>query len=379
MKKLAGRLRILGLLLALCLLAGIRITGAFAATSTEARIAVANANTVGVISGGVDGTYIRIASDFSAVLDSGDQLRVLTIVGKGSLQNIADLLYLKGIDIGIVQSDVLAYAKQNQLYPGLEKSVQYICKLYDEEVHILAARDIATLQDLAGKKVNVDGRGSGTAMTTSVLFQGLGIKVDPTYDDDQSALEKLKRGEISALVYVTGKPARLFTGISADSGLHFLSVPLNQGLVETYLPAELDHAAYPSLVPDDKPVSTIAVGSVLAVFGWPPHTDRYARVTRFIDAFFANFQQFLHPPRHPKWREVNLAAEVPGWTRFAPAQAALDRLPPIATSSEAQRVEFTTFLSQANVAPARMTQAQEQTLFQQFLDWQRQRNRSASR
>src|SRR5262249_59014334 len=25
------------------------------------------------------------------------------------------------------------------------------------------------------------------------------------------------------------------------------------------------------------------------------------------------------PSRHPKWREVNLSAEMPGWTRFKPA------------------------------------------------------------
>ncbi len=122
----------------------------------------ANAGTVGVISGGVDGTYIRIANDLAAVLDDGDRLRVLPVVGKGSLQNITDILLLRGIDIGIVQSDVLAYARRKQLNPGIDKSIQYITKLYDEEVHILARPEIAKLEDLADKKVNVDVRGSGT-------------------------------------------------------------------------------------------------------------------------------------------------------------------------------------------------------------------------
>jgi hypothetical protein len=78
----------------------------------------ANAGTVGVVSGGVDGTYVRIAADLSAVLDDGDRLRVLTLLGKGSLQNMADIIYLKGIDIGIVQSDVLAYAKRQHVFPA---------------------------------------------------------------------------------------------------------------------------------------------------------------------------------------------------------------------------------------------------------------------
>lgn len=364
-----------GLALALVLLAPVASRAANPLDPTAAEVARVNADTVGVISGGVDGTYIRIATDLSSTLDDGDQLRVLAVVGKGSLQNVSDILYLRGIDIGLVQSDVLAYAKINHLYPGLEKSIQYISKLYDEEVHVLARPEINAIGDLAGKKVNVDVRGSGTAMTSSVLFQGLGITVDPTYDNQQTALEKLKNGEIAALVYVTGKPAKLFSGLSADSGLHFLSVPFAEPLADTYLPAELDHDAYPSLVAG-KPVDTIAVGSVMAVFAWSPRTDRYGRVSRFVDAFFSKFQQFLKPPHHPKWHEVNLAAQVPGWVRFAPAKAALDRMPSMATASSAQQGEFNTFLSQSNIAPNGLTEAQQQALFQRFLEWQQRQHAS---
>ncbi|HJS85716.1 MAG TPA: TAXI family TRAP transporter solute-binding subunit [Acetobacteraceae bacterium] len=364
-----------GLALAFVLLVPAASWAANPLDPTAAEVAKVNANTVEVISGGVDGTYIRIASDLSSVLDDGDQLRVLAVVGKGSLQNVSDVLYLRGIDIGLVQSDVLAYAKLNHLYPGLEKSLQYISKLYDEEIHVLARPEINAIEDLAGKKVNVDVRGSGTAMTSAVLFQSLNIAAEPTYDNQQTALEKLKNGDIAALVYVTGKPAKLFSGLSADSGLHFLSVPFAERLADTYLPAELDHGAYPALVAD-KPVDTIAVGSVMAVFAWPPGSERFRRVSRFVDAFFSKFQQFLQPPHHPKWHEVNLAAQVPGWTRFAPAKAALDRLPSIATASSAQQAEFNTFLSQSNIAPTGLTEAQQQALFRNFLDWQ-QRQRAS--
>ena len=60
-----------------------------------------NRGTVGIISGGVAGTYVRVASDLANVLDKGDDLRVLAVLGKGSVQNIDDLLYLRGIDIAI--------------------------------------------------------------------------------------------------------------------------------------------------------------------------------------------------------------------------------------------------------------------------------------
>ena len=135
----------------------------------------ANAGTVGIISGGPDGTYVRIAADLAAVLDDGDALRVLPILGKGSLQNLADILVLRGVDIGIVQSDVLAFARRERLLPGVDSLIQYIAKLYDEEVHVLARAEIARIEDLAGRPVNVDVRGSGTAMTAALLFDALGL------------------------------------------------------------------------------------------------------------------------------------------------------------------------------------------------------------
>lgn len=294
----------------------------------NALTARANAGTVGVISGGVDGTYIRIAADLASVLDDGDALRVLPIVGKGSLQNLQDILALRGVDVGIVQSDVLAFARRQRLLPGLDSLIQYIAKLYDEEIHVLAGRGVERLEDLAGQAVNIDLRGSGTAMTASLLFEGLGIAIRPAHDTQDVALAKLRRGEIAALVYVAGKPARLFTGVEPGAGLRFLPVPMTPALLETYLPSALTRADYPALVPEDAPeVETIAVGAVLAVYAWAPGTERHRKVARFVEALQARFPEFLRPPRHPKWREVNLAAQVPGWVRFdaAAAQATAPR------------------------------------------------------
>jgi TRAP transporter TAXI family solute receptor len=290
--------------------------------SLNALSARANAGTVGVISGGVDGTYIRIAADLASVLDDGENLRVLPIIGKGSLQNLSDILVLRGIDIGIVQSDVLAYARRERLLPGVDTLIQYIAKLYDEEVHVLARSGIERLQDLEGKVVNIDLRGSGTAMTASLLFDGLGINIRPGHDTQDVALEKLRRGEIAALVYVAGKPARLFAGLPQDSGLRFLSVPMTDALLETYLPSRLASTDYPTLIPRDTVVETIAVGAVMAVYAWPANTERHRKVARFVNALFEKFPRFQQPPRHPKWREVNLSAQVPGWTRFAVTPAA---------------------------------------------------------
>ncbi|KAA5610800.1 TAXI family TRAP transporter solute-binding subunit [Rhodovastum atsumiense] len=343
--------------------------GDAAARANAEAVARANAGTVGVIAGGVDGTYIRIAADLSAVLDDGEKLRVLALIGKGSVQNLSDIIYLKGVDIGIVQSDVLAFARKQRLFPGVEQAVQYIAKLYDEEVHILAGPDIARIEDLAGKPVNVDVRGSGTAMTASVLFEGLGIAPKFTNDSQADALEKLRRGDIAALVYVTGKPARLFSGLDGAEGLHLLAVPLTPTLLETYLPARFAHADYPGLLGEQEAVDTIAVGSVMAAFAWSPGSDRYRKVARFVDAFFGNFPAFQQKPRHPKWRDVNLAAQAPGWTRFPAAQEWLQRQ--TVAGGPDERASFDAFLVSTGGTPAGLNETQRALLFQQFLAWRK--------
>ncbi|WP_270936847.1 TAXI family TRAP transporter solute-binding subunit [Falsiroseomonas oryzae] len=302
------------------LLAGLAAAPAAAQTGLTAdlnrRVAQANAGTVGIIAGGVDGTYIRIAADLASVLDDGDALRVIAMIGKGSLQNIADIILLRGVDIGIVQSDALAFARRRNLVPGVASMVQYIAKLYDEEIHVLAREGIASVADLRGQVVNVDVEGSGTAMTASLVFEALGVSVRFANDRQDVALTRLQRGEIAAMVFVAGKPARLFSGVPAGGGLRFLPIPATPALLETYLPASLVAADYPTLIPEGGSVDTIAVGAVMAVYAWAPGAERHRKVARFVEALYARFDEFLRPPRHPKWREVNLTAAVPGWVRF---------------------------------------------------------------
>jgi uncharacterized protein len=297
--------------------AGLTAPLAARAQQAPSPIARANANVVGVISGGLDGTYTRFAADLAAVLDEVDGLRILPIIGKGSFQNLSDLLYLRGVDVAIVQSDVLAAAAQQNAFPGIAQHVQYITKLYDEEVHIFARQGVEQLSDLAGKLVSMDNRGSGTAMTATLLFSRLGIAVQPVYDPTVDATEKLRRGDIAAMVRVTGKPARFTTPL--PEGTRLLAVPLSESLLETYLPASFTAADYPALVPAGETVDTVAVGAVLAAYNHQ-NADRRDRVVRFSRALSLKFDSFTRPPRHPKWRDVNLTATVPGWTKFGASE-----------------------------------------------------------
>jgi uncharacterized protein len=334
-----------------------------------------NQGTVAIISGGVNGTYIRIASDLAAVLDKEGQLRVLPIIGKGSVQNIIDLLYMKGIDVGILQSDVLSFSRKENLHPNLAQRIRYVTKLYNEEVHILAGKDIAGCGTAMTASTVFDVAGCGTAMTASTLFDALGLKIETTNFDQALALEKLKNGEIAAMVYVVGKPTDLFRKIEAGDNLHFVQVPLTADLLQTYLPSSLTHADYPGLIRDDQTTDTVAVGAVMAVYNWDPNSERYKRVAAFVDAFFERFGEFLKAPRHPKWQEVNLAAELPGWTRFQPAQDWLDRQTTTAGAGYDIALrnsfeEFLAFIDESAGGDRRSASTESRdALFARFLEW----------
>ena len=329
-----------------------------------------NGGRVGIISGGIGGTYIRIATDLASVLDDGDRIRVLPMMGKGSVQNITDILFLKGVDIGIVQSDVLSFMKRQAVHRNIEARIQYITKLYNEEFHLVSSSRITNVKELAGKKVNFGVKGSGTDMTAQTVFSSLGVKVVPVHFDQALALEKIKQGEIAATVYVAGKPAHAISGLKSKSGLRLLPVPYGGKLQETYLPARLTAEDYPGLVKKGDAVDTIAVGAVMAVFNWRPGSTRHARVVKFIDAFFSKFETFQKAPRHPKWREVNLAAKLPGWTQIAHAEQWLAKNKPRPSANLKQ--DFKQFVSAQGPRTA-LSQPQLESLFKEFVRWQQTR------
>ena len=279
-----------------------------------------NGGTVGLISGGVTGTYVRIAADLANALDDGYELRILPIIGKGSVRNIEDLVLLRGVDVAIVQSDVLDFYKRADLVSNIEGKVRYISKLYNEEVHLLARSEFDTVDDLNGKRVNFGTEGSGTFMTASIIFDDLGIDVDVSSYPEPIALEKLRAGELDALVFVGGKPVEFVQNVSRQDQLHLLDIPPER-IKAAYLPSELTADAYPNLVDAGDPVQTVAVSAVLAAYNWPAGHPRRQKLDRFIESFFANFESLLEPPFHPKWREIDLTAPVPGWQRITPANA----------------------------------------------------------
>jgi TRAP-type uncharacterized transport system substrate-binding protein len=287
-----------------------------------------NSGTIGLAAGQLEGAPLRFATELARVLDDGDKMRVVPMVTRGISDNIYDLLYLRGVDAAIVYGDMLESFSKDPQIAGLKQRINYIMPLFPSEVHVFVRPEIKRLEDLAGKAVNFNTKGTAAAYSGPIIFDRLGIKVDAKFDPHPVALAEMANSDkYAAVVFVSSKPLDAFVKRKWPEGYKFLPMALTRTLEEYYLPAQLDAADYPGLIPAGQKVETIAVPSVLAVFNWPQDHERGKRLARFVDYLFDRFPKLqTEPGYHPKWSELNLAASVPGWQRFAPMQAKLGKL-----------------------------------------------------
>ena len=329
--------------------------------------------TVGVAGGNMDGTYLRFADELGKVLDDGDELRVLPIISRGAAANLQDLLYLRGIDVAFTQSDVFEYFRTQRKTPNLDTRVQYIIRLPVAELHVTARADIRTLEDLRGQKVVFGPPGSSPTMTGPIVFPRLGIPVEPVFVDFSTGMKMIRSGEVAGLLGVVSKPVDFWSKIPPNTGLHLLPVPYSKALADLYVIGEFTNADYPNLIPPGERIDTIAVPSVLAVYNWPKNSDRYRRVERFVQYLFNRWDKLTQPPFHPRWRDVNLAATVPGWTRFSVSEELLQRVGQGSTDQAMAR-DFQTYMSR-EVRAAPRSEADRDALFRQFMLWREQQRK----
>jgi TRAP-type uncharacterized transport system substrate-binding protein len=285
-----------------------------------------NAWTIGLAGGLLEGAPIHFATDIARVVSDGGQVQVLPIVTRGPTENINDLLYLKGVDAAIINSDSLEEYKSQ--VPQILQRIAYILSLFPSELHIFVRPEIKSLADLTGKKVNFNTKGTAAAYSGPLMFSRLGLDVNQMFIPHPVALEQLKRGEMAAVVFVTSKPVDAFVKRKWDEGFKFLPVEFSEKFADYYVPATLEATDYPSLVAKDSRIATIAVPTLLASYNWRPDLPRYKRVAKFVDELFSNVDKLRAPGFDPKWKEVSLATKAPGLERFQAAQDWLDRAGP---------------------------------------------------
>ena len=342
-----------------------------------------NENVVTIMAGSPNGTDLGIAYDIAKVVDDGDNLRVLPIVGQGAAQSVKDVMFLKGVDMGITQANIIKYfARTGELGSNFVDRIVYVAKLFTEEVHIIVRSDVTDIKQLNGKIVNFGEQGSGTDITARLVLDALGVKVQELHLADPDAFEKLKSGDITAVIVMGGKPAPALAHLKSADGLTVLRIPYTKELEDAYYPAVLSHDDYPDLIGAGERVDTVSVCTVLVAFNWSADSIRYKRVAKFVDRFFSNFDEFQKSPRQPKWREVNFAATLEGWHRSPAAQAWIDHAKEVSTKGmiadgmeSASRDHFEAFLAQAaRTSGAPISDAERADLFRAFLEWNKGHN-----
>jgi uncharacterized protein len=332
---------------------------------------------VGLVAGDPDGTEFTIAHELSAVLGtgqetgpSGEALRIVPIAGKGGLQNVRDVLFLRGVDMGIAETHLLDRLQETKELGEIASKLVYITRLFDTELHVLARPEIRSIADLAGQAVNFGYEGSGNETIAREVFELLGIQGKPISIGQKDALERMRKGEVAATVIVTGKPAGLLGRASGENGFHLLPVSFGPKFQKDYRHAVLTHEDYPNLIPPGERIATLATGTALIAVNWPKGSDRYHLLEGFTELFFARLSEFQQPPRHPKWQEVDLATVLPGWRRFEPAERWLEREHGgVAASQERSklRAEFEQFLDQTG--SVRAPGSERERMFREFLRW----------
>ena len=283
-----------------------------------------NAWTVGLAAGRIEGAPLRLAAEMARVVDDGANMLVLPIVTRGPVENLNSLLYLRGVDLAIINSDALEEYKAE--FPDLRLHIAYLLNLFPSELHIFVRPEIQSLQDLAGKKVNFNTLGTAAAYSGPLIFSRLGINVEKTFIPHQQALQQMRKGEgdMAAVVFITSKPVDAFLRGQWEPGFKFLPVTYNDKFEDYYQPSFLEAADYPALIKAGERVSTISVPTLLVSYNWPTGSDRYRRVARFTDYLFTRVDKLQVGGFDPQWKAINLRATAPGLARFPAAQQWLD-------------------------------------------------------
>ena len=268
---------------------------------------------LGLITGGERGTYFQFGLDLQRLVKpSGIELSVYP--SRGSIDNVYAVYQRPATQMGIVQSDVLAFVTRVQTDPVLRliaKKTKLVFPLYNEEVHLLARREVTSFDDLADRRVAIGREGSGTYLTARLLFKVSEVAPkEMVLIDTDEALAELKAGRIDAMFYVAGAPVKLFAeGVSADDGLAFVPIT-NKSVVEFYPRAELPAGTYPG---QTAAVPTVAVKAALISYDFRKRDCDL--VGQFAQTVAGNLP-WLVKNGHPKWKAVDLDAPLRGWEQY---------------------------------------------------------------
>jgi ABC-type amino acid transport substrate-binding protein len=266
-------------------------------------------------------------------------IRVLPIAGLGGAANVRDLLHLRGVDLAILNSDILEYLSQKNQYLRARKRIRYVAQLFEQKVYLLVRKELGSLQDLRGRRLAVLTRGGNSHITAVTLFGLTGV--DATIEElgSDAILDDASLGKVDGALLLSDELARVHLGAEARKGLRVLPIPLTPQLRRAYQATAIEAQELVGFAEASR-VETIAVSTLLAVYNWTPSNGaRYATASNFMQQFLAALPALRRQGAGAFWRQVDVNARLPGWTRHPSADpgAALGK----AQLAELARVEGT--------------------------------------
>lgn len=278
---------------------------------------------VGMVTGSETGTYFQFGKDI-ANLCKNYGLDIQVKKSEGSLDNIERMESRENAAFGIVQSDVLGVLYLQK--PEVAKKLRMIYPLYNEEVHILARKEITSFEDLDGKTIASGTRGSGNWLTLACLLQKMRVKPARQITDLKplDALVAVLEGKVDAMIYVAGKPVKLFSKMDQlykepkfkplIDNVHFIAMNDPEMLKEYYVSSTLNPTDYDWM---REKTPTIAVKALLVSFDFSGSQNAYyqerCRQLKSLSAAIRDNLYSLKKNGHEKWQDVNLETEIGRW------------------------------------------------------------------
>jgi len=291
----------------------VRLVGIILAGVLIVTTSADSAQDMGIVTGSKKGTYYQFGLNMAELVkQKGVRLRVDD--SQGSVQNVFSVYKAPDTQLGIVQSDVLAFVAKIQTDPVLQRiaaKTKMVFPFYNEEVHLLANADVKDFDDLSGKIVAIGEEGSGIYLTSRLLFEASGVKPrDMLAVGPVDALALLKKGDIDALFYVAGVPVKLFTeDVTADDKLALIPIT-NKSILEFYPAVQIPSNTYRW---QKQVVNTVAVKAVLISYDFRgSNCENVGKVAKIV---YDNLN-WLKVNGHPKWKTVDLDASLKGWEQY---------------------------------------------------------------
>jgi uncharacterized protein len=279
---------------------------------TEVRRGLVSVLTDGIADPGSRAT--RAINQLAAYAGHMSNVRVLPISGHGATENVRDLLYLRGVDLAVLNSDILAFLDQTGQYPDARRRLRYVTHLFDQKVFLLVRNGINAIEDLRGRRLVVLSEAGPGRITARALFglSRIDVAVEALAPGD--VLDDAGLAKFDGALLLSDDLARVRFGKRAREEYHLLAIPMTPELQKSYRSAVIDTQEAAGFS-NAAAVETVTVSALLAVFNWAPSQGRYPDVANFITALFSNFKG-LRQTSNSIWRQADVSAAPPGWIHF---------------------------------------------------------------